>query len=84
MDYKIGSIVRSKAGRDSGDVFAVVKIDEKYVYICDGKERPAQRPKRKNPKHLSCTAYVIDEQHLQTNRKLKKALSEYKAKNQWR
>lgn len=79
MDYKIGSVVRSNAGHDSGNVFVVVKIDEKYVYICDGKERPVERPKRKNPKHLTCTKSIIDEERLQTNRKLKKALSQYKA-----
>lgn len=79
MEIKIGSVVRSKTGRDSNGMFAVVGIDEKYVYICDGKERPVQRPKRKNPKHISATNFIVDDEDLQTNRKLKKALAKFQS-----
>ncbi|MBQ6624798.1 MAG: KOW domain-containing RNA-binding protein [Clostridia bacterium] len=79
MEIKIGSVVRSKTGRDSNGMFAVVGIDEKYVYICDGKERPVERPKRKNPKHISATKIIIDAEEMQTNRKLKKALKNYQS-----
>lgn len=75
MEIKIGSIVKAKAGRDSGGLFAVSGIDEAYVYICDGKERPLERPKRKNPKHLSVTKQVLSAEDMATNRKLKKALA---------
>ena len=75
MEIKIGSVVKAKAGRDSGGLFAVIGIDETYVYICDGKERPVDRPKRKNPKHLSVTKKVLSAEDMATNRKLKKALA---------
>ena len=52
MEIQPGMFVRSKAGRDKGHVYAVVDIDEKYVYAADGAERPLCRPKRKNRKHL--------------------------------
>ncbi len=76
-DVKIGSVVISKAGHDSDGIFAVVKIEEKYVYICDGKERPVERPKRKNPKHILSTEFILESEEISTNRKLKKALGKY-------
>lgn len=79
MEIKIGSVVRSRAGHDSNAMFAVVGVDDKYVYICDGKERPVQRPKRKNPKHISATNFIVDDEDLQTNRKLKKALAKFQS-----
>lgn len=79
MEIKIGSVVRSKAGHDSDAMFAVVSFDEKYVYICDGKERPLEKPKRKNRKHISVLNIYLNEEDLQTNRKLKKALANFKA-----
>ena len=50
-------------------------IDEKYVYICDGKERPVERPKRKNPKHVKKTGEQISDIMCSTDRALRKALS---------
>ena len=76
--FKIGSIVRGNAGRDSDNYFAVVGVDENYVYLCDGKERPLERPKRKNPKHVDATSFEVDVQNMATNRRLRKALSQMK------
>lgn len=74
MELKIGSVVLSKAGRDKGKALAVVKITEDYVYVCDGHERPLDRTKRKNPKHLTVTHYVLSEKETASNRSLRKAL----------
>ena len=41
MEIKPGMLVRSKAGRDKGHVYAVIDVDNKYVYAADGAERPA-------------------------------------------
>ncbi len=32
---------------------AVLSEDERYAYLCDGKYRKADRPKKKNKKHLA-------------------------------
>lgn len=79
MEIKIGSVVVSKAGHDSGELFAVMDIDEKNVFISDGKQRKVEKPKKKNLRHVSVTRHVIESEQLQTNRKLKKALAEFKA-----
>ena len=52
MEIQPGILVKSKAGRDKGLVYAVVNVDEKHVYVADGAERPLRHMKRKNRKHL--------------------------------
>lgn len=50
---KIGQVVKSKAGRDSGRVFLILSIlDEEYVEVVDGDLRKLNRPKKKKIKHL--------------------------------
>ena len=39
MEYRIGQVVRSKAGRDNGKAFIVVATEENYVYVADGATR---------------------------------------------
>lgn len=73
-----GQIVCSKSGRDKGYFMVVVNEDENYLYVCDGKERPLERPKRKNAKHLCFTGTVLGEDKFKTNKSLKKALAVYR------
>lgn len=75
MELKIGSVVRSKAGRDKGKLMAVVGIGEKTVALCDGKERRLEKPKQKNPLHIAPSKTVLDAEAMATNRSLKKALA---------
>ena len=79
MELKVGQLVYSRAGRDRGKFLAVVDITEKGVFIADGKERPLERPKCKNPKHLAATATVLDSGSMSTNRALRQAISNYVA-----
>ncbi len=74
MELTKGSVVISKAGRDKGYYLAVMQITDNDVFVCDGGERPVERPKKKNPKHLAKTKIVLSEQETATNRSLKKAL----------
>jgi ribosomal protein L14E/L6E/L27E len=76
MELVKGSVVISKAGRDKGYYLAVMSITDDGVYVCDGKERPVERPKKKNPLHLAKTHFVLSEEKTATNRSLKKALKE--------
>ena len=47
MELKKGSVVISKAGRDKGYFLVVVDFNDKEVFVCDGKERPVEKPKKK-------------------------------------
>lgn len=69
-------VVRSLAGRDAGDWFAVIESDADFALIVNGKSRPLERPKRKRKKHLAPTAMVLPEQAFAGNRALRKALTE--------
>ena len=74
----VGRIVCSKAGRDKGYFMVVVESEENYVLVCHGKERPLERPKRKNIKHLQFTNTVLGNESYKTNKQLKKALAVYR------
>lgn len=61
MDNLLGQVVYSKAGRDAGRKFIILKvIDELYVYIVDGKLRKVEKPKVKKIKHLKFTNTYIE------------------------
>ena len=50
---ELGGIVRSRAGRDRGRTFVILKlIDEDYVLLVDGRLRTLERPKKKKRRHL--------------------------------
>ena len=49
---KKGSVVISTAGRDSGNPFLVTDCDDVYAYLCDGKIRPVEKPKKKKTKFV--------------------------------
>ena len=70
-----GNVVKSSAGRDKGRLLAVMQVSEKSVTVCDGKERPVDRPKSKNIRHVEYVGASIKEDEMTTNRKLKKALA---------
>lgn len=77
MNIQKGSVVLSLAGRDRGRLLAVTDSrDGGAVSISDGGERPLERPKRKNPRHLRPTGLVLPDEAFRGNRALKKALKE--------
>ena len=69
----VGAVVKAKAGRDKEGFFVVVKADERFVYIADGRRRKVQSPKKKNPLHLAVTNTVLSDS-MDTNRKIRDAL----------
>lgn len=74
--FEVGQFVKSKAGRDAGKILVVYDVADGYVLVVDGKERPLNRPKKKNPKHLAAMSAVIDQNMMATNPKIKKAINQ--------
>ena len=74
MMFSKGDIVFCTAGRENGRLMCVTYCDEKFVYLCDGKERPLALPKKKNPKHIEKTNTVLSDDDMRTDRALRKAL----------
>lgn len=73
----VGTIVKAKAGRDKEGFFVVVKSEEGWVYIADGKRRKVENPKKKNPIHLSITNTVLSDS-MDTNRLIRTALRRFR------
>ena len=89
MDIGLGSIVFSKAGRDKGDYFVVVACEGEFAYICDGKTRKCDKPKKKKLKHLTVTNSVselicekIQESGKVTNNEIRRAIGEFREKQE--
>ncbi len=74
-----GRVVISLAGRDKGKLLAVMQEEENRVLISDGKERPVDRPKSKNIRHVEITQALLSEAEITTNRALRKALGRLNA-----
>ena len=84
MNITEGLVVKSKAGRDKGDLFIVIRTEGEFLYIANGNLRKVDRPKKKKLKHLEVTDFVSEfvKNRLETlgkvtNQELRNALAEY-------
>lgn len=83
----LGQVVVSRAGRDTGRKFAVIKVvDEQFVLICDGDLRRIEKPKKKKVRHLEPTGETLEflEEKLKSNARIsnsdiRKALANQKS-----
>ena len=75
-ELKRGAVVVSAAGRDKTHLMVVVGLNENRVQVCDGKERPLNNPKSKNPKHLKQTKHTLNMDLIGSDSALRKALKE--------
>lgn len=75
MDFVRGLVVRSLRGRDKGEFLVVLEASGCEIVVCDGKRRPLERPKRKNPIHLAATNTLL--RSMNTNREIRCALRRF-------
>ena len=82
--FGIGDIVLSKAGRDKGNYFVIMSLDEMFAQICDGDIRKIDKPKKKKLKHIKkievADKYIKDKllgEGDVTNRELRRAISKF-------
>ncbi len=52
MNLEPGMLAESKAGHDTGRIYVIIKVENEYVYLADGRSRPVRLMKKKNRKHL--------------------------------
>ena len=86
--FKVGDIVLSIAGRDSGKHYVVVETAENFVFICDGDLHKADKPKKKKVKHVretqGASGYIaskLAEGAKVTNTELRRAVQEFEELN---
>ena len=85
----IGELAISKAGHDKDRLYMIVGEEEDCVYLCDGRLRGVEHPKKKKKKHIQIihssaqdTLIQIIKQNLQgerdeINRQIRKTLEDY-------
>ena len=52
MTLHPGDVVRSVAGHDRNELFLVLREEEDFVWLTDGKRRKIETPKKKRRKHV--------------------------------
>lgn len=85
----IGELATSKAGHDKDRLYMIVGEEEECVYLCDGRLRGVEHPKKKKKKHIQIihssaqdTLIQIIKQNLpgerdEINRQIRKTLEDY-------
>ena len=85
----IGELATSKAGHDKDRLYMIVGEEGECVYLCDGRLRGVEHPKKKKKKHFQIihssaqdTLIQIIKQNLpgerdEINRQIRKTLEDY-------
>ena len=85
----IGELATSKAGHDKDRLYMIVGEEEDCVYLCDGRLRGVEHPKKKKKKHIQIihssaqdTLIQIIKQNLpgerdEIDRQIRKTLEDY-------
>lgn len=85
----IGELATSKAGHDKDRLYMIVGEEGECVYLCDGRLRGVEHPKKKKKKHIQIihssaqdTLIQIIKQNLQgerdeINRQIRRTLEDY-------
>ncbi len=61
-DLKPGQLVCSLAGRDKGKYYFVLeRLDDKHVWVVDGKNKTLASPKKKNIIHLQKHNFISND-----------------------
>ncbi len=79
-----GMFATSKAGHDKGQLYIIIKEEEEYVYLTDGRLKPVDGPKKKKKKHIQIIKRtdqtiqtMIEEEKPLSNEIIKRAIREY-------
>lgn len=49
---KPGMLAWSRAGHDKGKLYMILRIEEDYVFLADGKQKTIKNPKKKKQMHV--------------------------------
>ena len=85
----LGELATSKAGHDKDRLYLIVGEEEECVYLCDGRLRGVEHPKKKKKKHIQIIHSSAQDALVQSiqqklpgeideiNRRIRKILEEY-------
>ncbi len=81
MDTNLaGMLARSKAGHDKKNIYVILREDDAYVYLVDGKARTIEKPKKKNKKHIQIIKGFQTEsgKRIENNLEIKRMIKTYR------
>ncbi len=76
MDSLVGRFATSKAGHDKTMLYVIVAEEGDFVYLCDGRLKPINKPKKKRKKHIQLINRTVNHALLQKLCKKDKVLDE--------
>ena len=89
VSLNLGDIVLSKMGRDKGRNYIVMRIDEPYIWTCDGDLHKVEKFKKKKVKHTKYmgqqSEYIknkLESGEKVTNSEIRRAISEFEDENE--
>ena len=84
---RIGNVVEATAGKENGQIFVVVGLNDKYAYLSDGKRLKTSKPKKKSFKHVklfgsqSLSEVAVLDPNERANATIRKFLSKLRSEN---
>ncbi|MGN0276974.1 MAG: hypothetical protein ACI4CZ_07255 [Hominisplanchenecus sp.] len=80
-----GMLAWSRAGHDTDTLYLVCGVEGDFVYLCDGRIRGFQNPKKKNRKHIQVIRSIPEDLadwdgKALKNEEIRAILKKYKAK----
>ena len=61
MEYKPGMLVKSLAGHDQNQIYVIMREDKEFVFLCDGRLKKIDKPKKKKKKHIQLIKTISEE-----------------------
>ncbi|MCI6867685.1 MAG: KOW domain-containing RNA-binding protein [Lachnospiraceae bacterium] len=82
-EWKSEMLAISRAGHDKDTVYVVLKSDDTYLWLADGKRRLLETPKKKKWKHVQVIKCLPDEilsqmQNITLDAHVRRLLADYR------
>lgn len=77
----IGKFARSKSGHDKGQWYVIVKEENEFVYLSDGRLKPLDKLKKKNKKHIEVAYNKKYSIELDSNESIKRNLKLFRGES---
>lgn len=61
MEYKPGMLAKSIAGHDQNQIYVIMQEDREFVFLCDGRLKTIDKPKKKRKKHIQLIKIISEE-----------------------
>ena len=60
----IGKFAVSKAGHDKAQTYVIITMKDDFAYLCDGRLKTVDKPKKKRLKHVQLVNAQVDQELL--------------------